>query len=322
MFIPLISQLANVSPFFSPHPQSLCYTTPNRSFTSSSPSLRPLLLTAPFSPKTFSNFPSPPLAPTLPASLTSTPFSSSAGTSLSSSSHLPSVSRAGQNLFDVWKFLPSKLQWTLLCEDRGETMLPGASYALYGDCVIGFGGALPRISLFFLHRSLWKTISLVSPREPPHRQEGSASLFPHAIAVETLDSHSTLFTFGGSTFPPSVPATAFLRTVSCDTSQLARCQRVPAGLFPRFPFLNVASRTVRRRSRRCRRTARRCARRRSNPRGARTCRRCSTRWGSARWICRGICWKCWTSPRSPSPTRKAGSRPCSIIGISRPRESL
>ena len=237
-------------------------------------------------------------------------------------SHLRSVSRAGQNLFDVWKFLPSKLQWTLLCEDRGETMLPGASYALYGDCVIGFGGALPRISLFFLHRSLWKTISLVSPREPPHRQEGSASLFPHAIAVETLDSHSTLFTFGGSTFPPSAPATAFLRTVSCDTSQLARCQRVPAGLFPRFSVLNVASRTVRRRSRRCRRTARRCARRRSNPRGARTCRRCSTRWGSARWICRGICWKCWTSPRSPSPTRKAGSRPCSIIGISRPRESL
>ena len=238
------------------------------------------------------------------------------------SSHLPSVSRAGQNLFDVWKFLPSKLQWTLLCEDRGETMLPGASYALYGDCVIGFGGALPRISLFFLHRSLWKTISLVAPREPPHRQEGSASLFPHAIAVETFDSHSTLFTFGGSTFPPSVPATAFLRTVSCDTSQLARCQRVPAGLFPRFPVLSVGSRTGRRRSRRCRRTARRCARRRSNPRGARTCRRCSTRWGSARWICRGICWKCSTSPCSPSPTRKAGSRPCSTTGISRPRGSL
>lgn len=155
---------------------------------------------------------------------------------LSLLSHLLSVSRTGHNLFDVWKFLPSKLQWTLLCEDRGETMLPGASYALYGDYIIGFGGALPRISLFFLHRSLWKTISLVSPREPPHRQEGSASLFPQAIAVETLDSHSTLFTLGGSTFPPSVPATAFLRTVSCDTSQLARCQRVPAGLFPRFPF--------------------------------------------------------------------------------------
>ena len=126
-------------------------------------------------------------------------------------------------------------------------MLPGASYALYGDCVIGFGGVHPRISLFFLHRSLWKTIPLVSPRDAPQRQEGSASLLQHAIAVEAFDSHSTLFTFGGSPFPPSVPSvssaqsiasaasTAFLHTISCAKSQLARCQRVPTGLFPRFP---------------------------------------------------------------------------------------
>lgn len=114
-------------------------------------------------------------------------------------------------------------------------MLPGAAYALLGDCVVGFGGPQPRLSLFFLARARWKTLALVSPRDRL-TQEGSASLLRHVIVVEAADARATLFALGGSTFPRFAAAPpAFLRAVSCPTAQLARCQRVPAGLFPRFP---------------------------------------------------------------------------------------
>ena len=109
----------------------------------------------------------------------------------------PSVSRSGVNLFDVWQFLPSKTQWLLLSEDPAQTLQPGSACALSGDCVIGFGGLRPRLSLFFLHRAVWKTLSLVGVparahsggrrlAAPPRHRHRDLRLPQHALRLRRV----------------------------------------------------------------------------------------------------------------------------------------
>ncbi|CBK22640.2 uncharacterized protein [Blastocystis hominis] len=288
--------------FPSSHPQSLCSTTPSLSFTSSSPSLRSLLLTAPFSPTTFSNFLFPPLAPISPVSPISTPFSSSEvsreldtisstfGSSFPPSSNGRfSAKTAGKPCFPA---PPTRSTATASSASAASTRGSPSS-----SCTDRSGRRFPS-------KAPRRSFSTPSPSRPstrtPRSSPSGVPRFPHRFHRSHRPNRSHRPHPRRSFTPFPAPS---------------RSSRAASASLPAY------RRTERRRSARCRRTARRCGRRRSRRRGARTWTRCSTRWASARWICRGIFSRSSTSPSSPSPTSEAGSRPCSTTGTSRPRGS-